>query len=318
MRSRPYQQGIALVIVLWVTTLLMMIAASFIYAMRTDIAVVTNGLAQTQGQAVADAGVHRALLELFKPIQVAERWGPTGETHDWEYGGAKLRITITDESGKIDINVASEPLLRSLFVSKGATEEEANTLVDAINDWKDGDSLKRLRGAEEPEYISAGLKYKPANAPFQAIEELKLVLGMTPQRYQQIASSITVYSRQPGVDAKIATRDVLLALPNVTVAQVDDYIAQREQARATKQYVQPFFAAGPYLTVGSAFIASIRVEATMPDNGLFIRDAVVMKVPNPKRPYTFLSWKEGVAGEVAVKQEAALPAAPQTQDEAKK
>jgi general secretion pathway protein K len=296
MQHRHHQQGIALVIVLWVVTLLSLIAASFIYAMRTDVQIVSNSMSITQGQVIADAGVHRAMLELYKPIQVPDRWNPNGEVHEWEYKGAKLRITIMDESGKIDINGATEALLRSLFVSKGVPEEEANTLVDAINDWKDPDILKRLRGAEEPEYKAAGLTYKPANAPFQAQEELRLVLGMTSARYKLIEDIITVYSRQPGVDAKIASREVLLAIPNVTVAQVDEYIGLREQARATKQFVPPFSAGGPYLSVGSGFIASVRSEATMPDGVLFIRNAVVMKAPNPKRPYVFLSWKEGTAG----------------------
>ena len=298
-KGGTHHEGIALVIVLWVVTLLSLIAASFIYAIRTDVQVVSNSMSITQGQVIADAGVHRAMLELYKPIEVPDRWSPNGETRNWEYKGAKLRITITDESGKIDINSATEALLRNLFVSKGVAEEEANTLVDAINDWKDPDSLKRLRGAEEPEYKAAGLSYKPANAPFQAQEELRLVLGMTAARYKLIENIITVYSRQPGVDAKIASRDVLLAIPNVTVAQVDEYIGLREQARATKQFVPPFSPGGPYLSVGSGFIASVRSEATMPDGVLFIRDAVVMKAPNPKRPYVFLSWKEGTAGAVS-------------------
>ncbi len=304
-----HQHGIALVIVLWVVTLLSLIAASFIYAMRTDVQIVSNSMSITQGQVIADAGVHRAMLELYKPIQVPDRWNPNGEVHEWEYKGAKLRITIMDESGKIDINGATEALLRSLFVSKGVPEEEANTLVDAINDWKDPDVLKRLRGAEEPEYKAAGLNYKPANAPFQAQEELRLVLGMTSARYKLIENIITVYSRQPGVDAKIAPREVLLAIPNVTVAQVDEYIGLREQARATKQFVPPFSAGGPYLSVGSGFIASVRSEATMPDGVLFIRDAVVMKAPNPKRPYVFLSWKEGTAGAAAATTVAPIVAA---------
>ena len=296
--SRRREEGIALVIVLWVVTLLSLIAGSFIYAMRTDVQIVSNSMSITQGQAIADAGVHRALLELYKPIQVADRWNPNGEVHEFDFKGAKLRITIMDESGKIDINGATEGLLRNMFISKGVPEEEANTLVDAINDWKDPDSLKRLRGAEEPEYKAAGLTYKPANAPFQAQEELRLVLGMTAARYKLVENIITVYSRQPGVDAKIAPREVLLAIPNVTAAQVDEYIGLREQARATKQFVPLFSAGGPYLSVGSGFIASVRVEATMPDGVAFIREAVVMKAPNPKRPYVFLSWKEGALGAV--------------------
>ena len=70
-------------------------------------------------------------------------------------------------------------------------------------DWRDADDLKRPNGAEEPEYRAAGLDYKPANAPFQAIEELQLVLGMRPDIYRRLAPSITVFSRSPGVNAPL-------------------------------------------------------------------------------------------------------------------
>ena len=42
------QTGIALIIVLWITTLLMLVASSFIYAMRTDVPIVANSLARAR------------------------------------------------------------------------------------------------------------------------------------------------------------------------------------------------------------------------------------------------------------------------------
>ena len=159
-------------------------------------------------------------------------WKRDGTPHDWNFDGIPVRVIVRDESAKIDINTASDPLLRSLLVSVGLRDDEATALLDAILDWRDADSLKRLNGAEEADYAAAGLPYKPANAPFQAIEELQLVLGMRPHIYRRIAPSITVFSRQPGLNAQVAGRDALLAIPGITAQIVDDFIAQREAAVA--------------------------------------------------------------------------------------
>ncbi len=141
-----------------------------------------------------------------------------------------VQVEMRDESAKIDINTASDALLRGLFVSAGLNDDDATALLDAMLDWRDADTLKRPHGAEEADYQSAGLPYRPANAPFQAIEELQLVLGMRPEIYRRIAPSITVFSRQAGVNPQLAAREVLLAIPGVTAEVVDDYIAQREDA----------------------------------------------------------------------------------------
>lgn len=291
------QRGVALIIVIWIGTLLTLVASSFIYAMRSDIHVVGNSLSRARLDAAASAGVQRAVLEMAKPLQLAGRWSTDGQPQTWEYAGATMNISITDESAKVDLNAANEALLRGLFQSQGLAAEEAAALTDALMDWKDPDTLKRLRGAEEPEYLAAGLGYKPANAPFQSIEELRLVLGMTPALYQRLAPLITIYSRQPGINSAIAGREVLRALPGVTEAQIDEFLVRRETARANKQPIPVF--PSPFATSFSATnIAQVRVEAALDDGSTLVREATVLRLPNPKRSFTYLRWREGRAGEV--------------------
>ncbi|MBC7621758.1 MAG: hypothetical protein H7232_00030, partial [Aeromicrobium sp.] len=55
--SFPRQRGVALIIVLWIITLLIVIAASFIQTMRTDVNVVANSLARVKSESLADAGL---------------------------------------------------------------------------------------------------------------------------------------------------------------------------------------------------------------------------------------------------------------------
>jgi len=176
----------------------------------------------------------------------------------------------------------------------GLPEDDAGRIVDAILDWRDPDALRRPNGAEEPEYRAAGLAYKPANAPFQAIEEIQLVLGMRPEIYRRIAPLITVFSRQPGVNPQLASREVLMAIPGVTAEQVDLYIAQRDAAREAKLPAPVFPQAGPY-TAGFSMIATVRSEARLEDGTVFAREAVAILRPAPRKIVTFIGWRESTA-----------------------
>jgi general secretion pathway protein K len=286
------QRGVALVLVMWVAVLLTVVAGSFMIEARTDSLVVRNSMSNARAESAADAGVHRAVYELYRTDNSPEAWRRDGGMREWTFDGVPLRIELRDESGKIDLNTASEPLLRGLFLSVGLTDEETAKMLDAILDWRDPDVLKRVNGAEEPEYRAAGLAYKPANAPFQAIEELQLVLGMRPHIYRRIAPLVTVFSRQAGVNTQVASREVLLAIPGVTSAIVDEFITQREAARVAG-VPGPILREAAAFNAGLTMAATIRSEARLDDGTTFVREAVALLRPTPRRPVTFLAWREG-------------------------
>ena len=291
---RRSQRGVALVIVLWASILLMVVAASFIVERRTEAMIISNSVSMSRAQGAADAGVSRAIFEAYRNDNAEDIWRRDGTWHDWSFDGIPVRVEVRDESAKIDINTASDALLRGLFVSVGLNDEEANNLLDAVLDWRDADSLKRLHGAEEADYKAAGLSWRPANAPFQAIEELQLVLGMRPEVYRRIAPSITVFSRQAGVNPQLASRDVLLAIPGLTPEVVDDYIARRDDARANGQPIPTLPQVGAF-AAGNSMVVSVRSEAHLDDGTYFGREAVALLRPAPRKPVTFIAWRETTA-----------------------
>ncbi len=61
------RDGIALVAVLWVLVLLSVIAAGFLYETRTQTKLARNLVENAKARALADAGVHRAVLALLGP-----------------------------------------------------------------------------------------------------------------------------------------------------------------------------------------------------------------------------------------------------------
>ena len=299
---RRSQRGVALVLVLWASILLAVIASSFIYERRADAMIVGNSLSIARAQAAADAAVYRAVFDAYRNDNSPDIWKRDGFPRKWTFDGVPVSVEMRDESAKIDINVASDALLRGLFINAGLSDDEANNLLDAVLDWRDADSLKRLHGAEEDDYKAAGLPYAPANAPFQAIEELQLVLGMRPEIYRRIAPSITVFPRQPGVKPQLASRDVLLAIPGLTPEVVDDYLARRADAFANGQPIPTLAQAGTFAS-GNSLVVSIRAQASLDDGTYFAREAVALLRPAPRKPVTFVAWRESTAAPSA-------PAAP--------
>jgi len=286
------QRGIALILVLWLTVLLTVIGGGFAYGMRNEALAARNTLSLAQARALADGAVHRTVFELMRPKVSPEVWSPDGSVHVWDDAGARIAVTAIDESGRIDLNNAPDDLLKGLLRAAGGLDDDAAArLVDVIDDWKDADDLRRPNGAEAPEYQAAGLPYKPANAPFEAVAELQRVLGMTPALYAKIADSLTVQSRMAGINPAYASRAVLLSLPGATPEMVDTYLAQRRDALAAKLPPPPFQLPG--IVVGTVNLWRIHAEATTSDGVSFVREVVVRRGTDSRRLLVVLEWQEG-------------------------
>ena len=294
MRTLQPQAGIALIAVLWLTVLLTVIASGFAFSMRGEALAARNALSSAQARAAADGAIDRTAFELQRPRNLADVWLADGQPQTWQEGVIAITSVAVDESAKIDINTAADVLFKGLLQNVGGLDASAaERLQDAIADWRDADDLRRPNGAEEPEYRAAGLKYRPSNAPFDTVGELQRVLGMTPALFARIADSLTVYSRQPGINSATAGRDVLLALPNSTPEMVDAYLARRAEARANKLPLPPFPGAQGFGS-GAIPVWRIRAQAVMPDGVTFVRDAVLRPSLDPRRPMIALLWQEGV------------------------
>ena len=295
------EQGVALVLVLWVITLLTVIAGNFAFSMRSEARIAANLLQNAQAQAHADAGVQLAWFQLMKPIGSPGRWEANGAVHEFMHDGVAVKVSIQDESGKIDLNVAPEELLKGLFKSVGLDDQASALLTAATLDWRTPGSLKRLNGAKEEDYRAAGKNYGPPNAPFETIDELQRVLGMTPELYRKIAPALTIYSRQPAVNTSVAPLEVLLAIPGVNLAMVEQFMLRRQEAIATGQPV-PLWAGAGAVCSGSGGLAAylVRSEVVIPGGASFVRQAIGRPSSDPKNPVQVFAWGEGDAPPVAL------------------
>ena len=158
--------------------MLTVIASGFAFSMRSEAMAARNMISMAQARAAADGAIERTVFELSRTAtpDTWKRDGTAAHVEGRRHHAHRQRHRRVRAS--IDLNAANEVLLRSLFVNVGGADPDlAAHIVDAILDWRDADDLKRPNGAEEADYRAAGLKYKPANAPFETVSDLARVHG---------------------------------------------------------------------------------------------------------------------------------------------
>ena len=279
------QRGIALVAVLWGVTILSIIAAAFLADTRSQSGLTRNMLENAKAQALADAGIYRAVAGILS-IDPAIAWRADGTRYEMALGEGQVVITIFDEGGKVDLNRAQDRLLAGLFEVFDVPEEEASAIVDAMRDFADRDDDRRDAGAEDSDYSAAGLEWGAKDAPFESVEELLQVLGVSRPLYDRVAPYLTVHSGRAQINPVVAPREVLMAMPGLGEEQVEALLARREEAGESR-----------IRSVGTAF--TIRADASTAGGGRFIREAVVQRTADRRNPYLIREWRQYWASQPA-------------------
>lgn len=293
-RPTRSQRGVALVVVLWGLVLLAIIAGSFAAGSRTETRMAFNSTENAKARALAEAGIRRAILGLLEPDNEL-RWRADQTPYQFVFGGGTVRLSIQDEGGRIDLNKGRDEHLKGLFELLGHDQDASDALVDAINDFRDPDDLRRLNGAEDRDYGAAGLSHEAKDAPFESVDELRLVMGMTRELYDKAAPFLTVYSKRPQVDLTTAPREVVQAVPGVDTVEADAIFEARANMTGAKPAAplpMPVAARKAFRTSGSR-IYTIRAEARTPTAALFVGEAVIRLTRRVDQPFERLEWKRG-------------------------
>jgi general secretion pathway protein K len=204
------QNGIALMIVLWVLVLLMALATEFAFSMKMEVNTTRNYKEDTESYYLAKAGINLALAELLKDasfhsIHDEHGWitgsGKSAKTPsadaedapaesagdfdivnrtDIELENGTITYTITDENGKISINSSSKIILNKLLAYSGVKEKiDQDTISDSILDWIDPNKNHRINGAEDDYYRTQSPPYLAKNGKIETLSELLKVRGIT-------------------------------------------------------------------------------------------------------------------------------------------
>jgi general secretion pathway protein K len=287
-------RGIALISVLWIATLLAVMAASFVSTSRTEARLARNQLENAKAQALADAGVQRAALGLLE-LEPERVWRPDGRVYGFALGEGEVEVRVRDEDGKIDLNEGPIELLAGLLRALELEPEAAQALAERIGDFRDPDEDASPLGAEDPAYLAAGLSEGAADRPFVSEAELVRVLGMTEALYRRVRPHVTVHSGTDGVDPTRATRPVLEALPGITPAVVERLFGAEQDGDPLAAVEDDTVLAqiDLYWLPSREAVFTVRSEARTAGGGRFVREAVIELDGSPERPFLVHAWRQG-------------------------
>lgn len=263
-RRATDQRGFALMAVLLGLTLLTVVVLEFAFAMRLE-ASAGHAFKQNRFAAhLAEAAVQQALLEIASgaTVAAADAKGrltfyrtipgstlaeplPVLDREGVPLGAGTLSYRISDEEGRLDLNLATPERLRKLLEGLGVDRQARDVVVDSLEDWKDADELHRVNGAESDDYyLRLPVPYRARNGRLQDIAELRQIRGITPALYDGsaekpgLAGLTTVHGRST-ININTAPVPVLAAL-GLPEAAVADIVQSR--ARAPYTVVPPRFA----------------------------------------------------------------------------
>jgi general secretion pathway protein K len=285
MRKNNYQPGFALVILIWILSLLSLMAASFTQTIRREISI-SNGLkANSNALALAETWVMIAGLMLKNP-NPQQRWIANGTIYQANLTKGDVRVRVFSETGKVDINTAKDELLHAVINYSVKDINQQNALFDAIVDWRDADDDPHPNGAEVSQYKKIGLSYQPSNQPFQSLEELQLVLGMDEDIFNNMQALITVYAEKPEIDYGVASEELLRAVlveyqnKNINDVALENQLKNRQQNQSSNDEV-----------VENSEIYSLIVETRIDDNSTSVIETVIK--PQNQQANIILDWRYG-------------------------
>ena len=328
-RASADNRGVILIALLWVLTILAVIALSFARETFVDVAVARNSRDLTDAYYIARAGIASTVYQLYQKTYLPQRAQSdrmalppdaidlgrvTGQFGDGEYD-----VEVQDESGKVNLNFVMEEQLKSLIAIVGIQSPDADIIADSIMDWRDADKFPRPNGAEDDYYQSLQPPYLPrnGNGTMSTVEELLLVRGVTPDYFYGhrektpegqivdrygLSKYFTVYSPSNRINVNYAPLPVLMSIPGMTPSAA--------QAIYEARQVKPFVGidevnkvAAPslgtnalqYISVQRANVFTLSASAHRTNSKVrrVIR-AIVSLDPREASRYKIIYWNENV------------------------
>lgn len=270
-RLRPEHRsaGFALLIVLWTLVLITFLVLHVTASGRTETRIASNLQSNAVAAAAADGGISAAIFNQTSP-QPEERWPVLGPPHQMTVGDCRVVVRIENEAARINPNLASPALMEALLRALGLDPDSSRRVAAAIADWVGSSQTPKIADVLKAEYQSAGLDYAPPAAPFESIDEINRVLGVTPAIYAALRPHLTLFGT--------AQPDPVGADPVVAAA-----LAQTPQLT---QGATPVTAAPP-----GELTLRIIAEAVGRSNAQASRTAVVHIAASLPQGYAVLAWR---------------------------
>ncbi|MFQ5899526.1 MAG: general secretion pathway protein GspK [Candidatus Methylomirabilia bacterium] len=304
------ERGFALLAVMLVLALLGVVVTEFAYSMRLEATMVRSYKEDLIGLHLAEAAVEQAIREILTDASLvgfAEEeplltffTGPTEPLprmprSDVRLGPGQFAYRITDEEGRLNLNMARPDQIDQLLRDLGLDKELRDIVNDSLQDWKDSNDAYRLNGAEsEDTYLELPVPYRARNGPLEAVAELLQIKGVTAALYSGstdepgLAEFVTVWG-QGQVNINTAPEPVLKAL-GLSEAEVSDIVQSRQSAPYAA--VPPRFAGRGLSAASRTF--RVEAEGWVGDGAVRVRVVAIVQPTSEEDAdepaATILSW----------------------------
>jgi general secretion pathway protein K len=176
-------KGFALLVVILVLLLASFMASRLVMQVRTELQIASNYHQRTIGRLLAEGGVNLAIFRLIG--EVGEEYEELldgarflhGRSYETVLPTGKIKYYAVNESGKINLNGTSFGLLERFLEFHGLETEEVKIIIDSLQDWRDGNDLYRLNGAERDYYEGLDKPYTPRDGNLGDPCEFFLIRG---------------------------------------------------------------------------------------------------------------------------------------------
>ncbi len=211
-------KGSVLILVVWTVSLLALLIAALGSRGLFALGLVDRLEEQLRVELTLEGGVQFLLAELGRDL--TPHMDSRGEIEALLKRWDSMRdpeVTLDpssamgDEDRRINLNTAPVDVLEDLFRMGGVKPEDALLLAESIADWRDEDREDRDHGAEGFYYRGLASGYDCKDGPFESVEELLLVRGVTPAIWRTFSPTLTVYGSGK-VNVNTAPQEVLTAL----------------------------------------------------------------------------------------------------------
>lgn len=197
----------------------------------------SEALEQARGARQQRAVMRQSLRSLFQYSDpFVDPWRDPQELVDAEkaFGDARYTLRLRDVGAALNLNEADERMLRQFFAQGLRVDFAlADRLAQAILDFRDEDDIPRVNGGERDEYLDEKLPVLPANRPFADLDELRYVIGMTPEIFERARPHLTLIGSED-VNVNAAPVEVLLALPGMTETAASEIVRLREAGQMAR------------------------------------------------------------------------------------
>ena len=283
------QQGIALIQVLLLSTILAVVLLSMNHQARQHIRLASAVQQYTQANLALHSAEAEIIYNLLSNQPFVLQSGNNNTGVPWNFYGKpfdfnQLTIQIQDTSGLLSASSPHSATLSGLVQQFGGSESQGRQIAAALADWQDRNDLARLDGAEQPDYRDITVR----NGPIQYLEEWLFVKGVTPQLYQQLAPYLTLFPQ--GVNINQQPEAVWRA--NFSASEVNELVRARDAGELTPTLFSSItgitideftrFAAGP----------SYRIHFTVKNADVRLgRELTLRLTPYQKQPFDIFEYR---------------------------